>query len=310
MTKISVVIPVYRCETCLGELYLRLKKVLNRLSPRHEIIFVEDRGPDGSWKTLTVLAGRDSKVRAFRLSRNFGQHAAITAGLSHSKGRWVAVMDCDLQDPPEDIPKLLAKAKEGYDLVKTTRKSKKLSPFRLLAANLYFGMLNLFNHDHLNGEYGNFSLLSRKVVDAFLRVHDRDRHYMLILHWLGFKSATLEYEHAERHSGKSSYNLKALLAHAFSGVFFQTTVLLHWIIYVGFFLSLVGLGLSSYIVYLYFYRSIQPGWTSLVVLIVLIGGFIIFSTGITGLYIGKIFQQVKGRPLYVVDEEAGKRGKK
>jgi dolichol-phosphate mannosyltransferase len=211
-------------------------------------------------------------------------------------------MDCDLQDPPEEIPRLLAKAKEGYDLVLTKRKNKKLSPFRRFAGILYFKMLSLFNQEHLNGEFGSFSILHRKVVEAFLRVRDRDRHYLFVLRWLGFKSATLEYEHGERYSGESSYSLKALITLAFDGVFFQTTFLLHWIIYLGFLVSICGWISAFYFIYLYFFRSVPPGWTSLAVLTLIIGGFILISTGITGLYIGKIFEQVKNRPLYVFDQ--------
>jgi dolichol-phosphate mannosyltransferase len=140
------------------------------------------------------------------------------------------------------------------------------------------------------------------VVDAFLKLQDRDRHYLFILHWLGYNATDIEYEHAERHSGRSSYSIRALLKHAFDGIFFQTTILLRWIVYLGFWISASGLAFTVYFIYLYFAYSIYPGWTSLAVLILLIGGFIISSTGIAGLYIGKIFEQVKGRPLYVVDQ--------
>ena len=301
MTDLSVVIPVYRSEDCLEELHRRLKKVLNRLTSRYEIIFVEDRGPDNSWKILCTLAKKDPKVRIFRLSRNFGQQIAITAGLSRSKGIWTLVMDSDLQDPPEEIPRLMAKVKEGYDLVLTKRKNKKLSLFRRLAGIFYFKMLSLFNQEHLNGEFGSFSILHRKVVEAFLKVQDRDRHYLFVLRWLGFKSATLEYEHGERYSGESSYSLKTLITLGFDGIFFQTTFLLHWIIYLGFFVSICGWISAFYFIYFYFFCSVPAGWTSLAVLTLIIGGFTLISTGITGLYIGKIFEQVKNRPLYVFD---------
>jgi polyisoprenyl-phosphate glycosyltransferase len=300
--EISVIIPVYGCRSCLEALYTRLKPVLTELSPQHEMILVDDRSPDGAWENLRALAQRDRSVKALRLSRNFGQHAAITAGLAECRGRWAIVMDCDLQDPPEEIPLLYKSARAGFDIVFARRKQKKHPWLRRAAARAFFWIINFFNQTNIHGEHGSFSIISRAVVDAFLQLQDRDRHYLFILHWLGFNVTDVEYEHADRYSGRSSYSLRALLKHAFDGIFFQTTSLLRWIVYAGFWISLSGVALTVYFVYLYLAHSIYPGWTSLAVLILLIGGFIISSTGITGLYIGKIFEQVKGRPLYVIDQ--------
>jgi polyisoprenyl-phosphate glycosyltransferase len=300
--ELSVVIPVYGCRSCLADLYTRLKAVLDQVAPEHEIILVDDRSPDGSWERLRDMAERDLSIKALRLSRNFGQHAAITAGLAESRGQWVVVMDCDLQDPPEEIPQLYKKACEGFDIVFARRKQKKHSLYRRLAARAFFRIINFFNETNIHGEHGSFSILSRHVVEAFLKLQDRDRHYLFILHWLGFNAIDVEYEHAARHSGESSYSMRSLLKHAFNGVFFQTTSLLRWIVYAGFWISLSGVALTLYFIFLYFAYAIYPGWTSLAVLILLIGGFIISSTGIAGLYIGKIFEQVKGRPLYVIDQ--------
>jgi dolichol-phosphate mannosyltransferase len=299
--EVSVVVPVYGCGSCLHVLHERLKAALGSSTTSHELVFVDDRSPDDAWPQLRRLAARDPAVRAYRLSRNFGQHAAITAGLAQARGQWVVVMDCDLQDPPEEIPRLLARAKDGFDVVFALRKEKKHSLFRRLAGKVYFGLMNAFNRTHLEGRYGTFSLLSRRVVDAFLALGDRERHYLLILHWLGFATSEIDYEHASRHSGESSYTLKRLIRHALSGMFFQTTVLLRWIVYLGFSVSFAGVALASWFLFQYFAHDVPPGYTSLAVLILLIGGFIISSTGITGLYIGRIFEQVKGRPLYVVD---------
>jgi glycosyltransferase involved in cell wall biosynthesis len=300
--EISVVVPVYGCRDCIDALYQRLKQVLDKLSPVHEIVLVDDHSPDGAWTALRALAEQDRSVVALRLSRNFGQHAAITAGLAHCKGSWAVVMDCDLQDPPEEIPRLYEVAKAGHDVVFARRKEKKHSLFRRAAARAFFLAINFFARSNLHGSYGSFSIISRKVIDAFLELQDRDRHYLFILQWLGFDAADIEYQHAERYRGQSSYSLRALARHAFDGVFFQTTILLRWIVYVGFWISLTGVLLAVYFVYQYFVHDIYPGWTSLAVLILLIGGFIIASTGIAGLYVGKIFEQVKGRPLYVIDQ--------
>jgi dolichol-phosphate mannosyltransferase len=308
MVELSVVVPVYGCADCLEALHRRLSVVLASLVPCYEIVLVDDCAPDGAWSVIARLAGADARVRGIRLSRNFGQHAAITAGLAECRGRRAVVMDCDLQDPPEVIAELHAKALAGHDIVLARRKRKRHSVFRRLAAALYVRMLGALGSRRIDGEFGTFSILSRPVIDAFLRFQDRDRHYLFILYWLGFDTAAIDYQHAARHSGSSAYSLRALLRHAFDGVVFQTTTVLRWIVYFGFLVSAAGAALAAYLVYLYFSRTPPPGWTSLAVLVLVIGGFIIMSTGVTGLYIGKIFEQVKGRPLYVIDKRINDEG--
>lgn len=302
MTDLSVVVPVYRAEGCVAELYTRLVAAIEPLTDDFEIVLVEDRGPDGSWSAIQAIAAGDRRVRGFRLSRNFGQHTAITAGLAESRGDRVVVMDCDLQDPPEEIPLLVAKANEGFDVVLTRRVRRHQPLPRRIAGRAYFRLRKLFLRIDVDTEYASLSLMSRKVVDAFLSLQDRDRQYMLILHWLGFDRAVIETRQADRHHGRSSYTLSALIRVAVDGIFFQTTILLRWIVYLGFLVAVAGVVLAGGLISWSFARNPPPGWTSLAVLILLIGGFIIVSTGITGLYIGKIFDQVKGRPLYIVDE--------
>jgi dolichol-phosphate mannosyltransferase len=284
-------------------LYERVTKALEPLVDDFELVFVDDRGGDGAWQAISELSRRDARARGVRLSRNFGQHAAITAGLAAARGEWVVVMDCDLQDPPEEIPRLWAKAAEGYDIVYARRKSKPTSFVRRLTARLYFKGMNLFTGAGIQGEYGSFSLISRDVVDGFLRFRDQDRHYLFILHWLGFDWAAVDYQPATRHEGNSSYSLSSLIKHGLNGMFFQTTVLLRWIVYFGFLLSTLGALLAVYFVVARLTGSAYPGWTSIAVIMLLASGFIIVSTGITGLYIGKVFEQVKDRPLFVVDRE-------
>ena len=302
---LSVVLPVFRCAECIRPLHRRLTETLHRLGVTYELIFVDDRSPDGAWQILRELTVADSRVRSLRLSRNFGQQAAITAGIGTSRGTWTVVMDCDLQDPPEFAADLYAKAQEGFDIVLGRRKNKKHSFFRRLAARLYFKFLRLFLGVHISGEYGSFSIIAAKVREAFLRVPDRDRHYLPILLWLGFNRASIDYEHGERQAGESSYSLRSLVRLAVEGVFFQTASLLRWIVYLGFCVALAGALLAVALIVLAILVNPPPGWTSLAVLLLLVGGFIIVSTGVTGLYIGKIFQQVKNRPLFLVDEELG-----
>ena len=303
--ELSVVVPVYKCAECLGSLRDRLVRVLDSAVSSFELVFVDDRSPDDSWTVLRELAEADQRIRAVRLSRNFGQHAAITAGLAACRGSWVVVMDCDLQDPPEEIPRLLAKAGEGYDVVLSKRVGRKQAWFRRVAGRAYFRLRNFFMRMDMSTEYSSLSLLSRKVVNAFLDVGDRDRQYMLVVHWLGFARAEIEFEHGERMTGRSSYTTRQLIQVAIEGFFFETTILLRWIVYLGFTLALFGTLLASWFILAFFLFEPYAGWTSVAVLLLLIGGFIITSLGVTGLYIGKIFAQVKDRPLYVVDSVVG-----
>lgn len=309
MVELSVVVPVYGCADCLEALYQRLTPVLQACTPSYEIILVDDCAPDGAWGVIRRLGEQDPNVRGLRLSRNFGQHAAITAGLAECAGERAVVMDCDLQDPPETIPALYQQARAGHEIVLARRKRKKQSRFRQLAASLYFRALSAVSRQRVDGDYGAFSIISRPVIDAYLRFRDRDRHYLFILYWLGFDATAIEYEHAPRHSGKSSYSLRSLLSHALQGLVFQTTTLLRWIVYLGFLVSGAGALLAAYLLYIYVAHTPPPGWTSLAVLILMIGGFILISTGVTGLYIGRIFEQVKDRPLYVVDKRVNGRPK-
>ena len=236
-----------------------------------------------------------------RLSRNFGQHAAITAGLTRARGAWTVVMDCDLQEPPEEIPRLWAKAQEGYDIVRAVREGRRHSAFRRMSASLYRRMLSEREGEI---EFSTLSLISRKVVDAFLELRDRDREYQLVLDWLGFSQATISFAHAEREGDSpSAYGLRELVRVALDGMFFRTTVLLRWIVFLGFLVALAGGLLAIYAVYSRYVEDTPPGYTSIVVLLVLLSGFIIISLGVVGLYVGRIFDQVKGRPLFVVDEQ-------
>src|SRR4051812_39575788 len=215
--ELSVVVPVYGCVACLKSLVERLEAVLTTLVQSFEIILVDDRSPDGAWERIVMLAERHPAVHGIRLSRNFGQHAALTAGLGASRGVWVVAMDCDLQDPPEVIPELVAKAREGYDLVLARRIRRGHSFLRRAGAALYFMMLRTFARADLRGEYGTFSILHRDVVAAFLRVNDVGRHYILVLHWLGFERGEIEFVHGERQAGKSAYTFGKLMAHAMQG---------------------------------------------------------------------------------------------
>jgi len=302
VTEISVVIPVYNCAGCLRALHDRLTASLLQITSDYEVVLVDDRSRDGAWEILAELAGSDPHLKVVRLSRNFGQHAAITAGLTRTRGAWTVVMDCDLQEPPEEIPRLYAKAHEGYDIVRAVREGRRHSVFRRLSASLYRRLLS--ERDGGDIEFSTLSMISRKVVDAFLELRDRDREYQLVLDWLGFSQATIGFAHADREGGSpSAYGLRELARVALDGMFFRTTVLLRWIVFLGFLVAAAGGLLGAYAVYSRYVEDTPPGYTSIVVLLVLLSGFIIISLGVVGLYVGRIFDQVKGRPLFVVDEQ-------
>lgn len=299
---ISVVIPVYGCASYLGELHERLTETLREVGDTWEIIFVDDCSSDGSWEILRSLAMTDRRVVALRLSRNFGQQMAITAGLAETRGAHAVVMDCDLQDPPEVIPALLAEAEKGADIVLARRKSKYQSRFRHWANRIYFSMLSKLARTEIEGDCGSLSLISRQVIEAFKRFTECDRHYLFILRWLGFEIRYIDFERARRADGRSAYTFGTLIALALSGIFFQTTVFLRWVIYMGLAVSAAGIAAGIY----YALNTLlggspPPGWTSLIVINLFLGGIIIISVGIVGLYVARIFEQSKGRPLYVVD---------
>ena len=305
MAELSVVVPVYQCRDCLRALQERLVASAERITSDFEIVYVDDRSADGSWDVLLELARKEPRTRLVRLSRNFGQHPAITAGLAEATGEWVVVTDCDLEDPPEEIERLYAKALEGYDFVLARRRRRQQPLFRRLAGNLYRRLANRLAGTDIDPQLTNLSIVSRRVVREFLRLGDQDRQYVLILLWLGYDHAVIDVDQDPRHAGHSSYTFSELVRVALDGLFFQTTRLLRWIVYTGFVAATLGFLLAAAAIYRFIVDDPPQGYTSLAVLILILGGTAIACTGVAGLYVGKIFNQVKGRPLYVVDERVG-----
>jgi glycosyltransferase involved in cell wall biosynthesis len=303
--ELSIVIPVYGCATCLVRLHNRLNQALAGICDGWEIIFVDDRSPDNSWETLKSLAEADARVIAVRLSRNFGQQIAISAGIEKARGKMIVVMDCDLQDPPEFIPALVSEFRNGAEIVLAQRESAYQSSLRRSANRFYFWLLGLLSGTKIDGKFGSFSLISRKVADAYSRFVEIDRHYLFIIFWLGFDVRVVPYKRESRTESASAYSYGDLLRLAISGIFFQTTRLMRWVVQFGFVIALIGLlyGLYLSLGVLLFERQPPQGWTSVIVLMLFMSGVIIVSIGIVGLYVARIFEQTKLRPLYVVDEE-------
>jgi len=300
--RLSVVVPVYGCAGCLTALHERVAQSVSEITDSWELVLIDDRSTDGGWEVLQRLARADGRVRAFRLSRNFGQDAAITAGLAQARGDWAVVMDCDLQEAPEEIPRLWAAAGEGYQVVRTVRRGWRHPPLRRVASRAY---RRLTMETDTRPDYSTLCLISRPVIDAFLRLRDRDREFVIALDWLGFDATAIEIEHHDRLDGESGYTLHRLVRVALDGMFFRSTVLLRLVVLLGFVIAVVGVGLAVFEIADYFIQPEKtvPGYTSLAVLLLVLAGFVIFSVGIVGLYVGRIFEQVKNRPLYLIDAE-------
>ncbi len=303
MVELSVVVPVYGCREGLRALYDRVTKTLDSLTSAYEIVLVDDGSPDGAWDVLSELAITDPHVRAIRLSRNFGQHAAITAGLAYSNARFTVVMDCDLQDPPEEIPRLYSNALAGYDVVLTRRPRRRQPLLRRISGSFYFRVRKALVGGGLENNMPNLSMLSRKVVDAYLRLGELNRQYLLIVDWLGFRHTVVDIEQDERYVGTSSYTWGTLLRVALDGIFFQSTQVLRWIVYAGGAIFTCGLGLVVYLIVAALTGDHISQVAAIATLLSLLVGVMTVAAGVTALYVGKIFDQVKGRPLYVVDTE-------
>lgn len=303
MPHISVVIPVYQAESCLHELYRRLKASLETLTTDFEIILVEDRGGDRSWEVIRELAQVDSRVKGIQFSRNFGQHYGITAGLDHSDGDYVVVMDCDLQDRPEEIPKLYAKACEGYAVVYARRAVRQDHLLKRLSSKIFYAIFDYLIEQHSDPAIANFGVYSRKVIESYRSMRESVRTFPLFVRWLGFPSIAIDVEHAPRYRGSSSYTFDKLMHLAINSIVSQSNRPLRLSIKFGFFMAFCSLLVGSYYLLRYFLYSIPvAGWTSVIVSIYFLAGLFFINTGFIGLYVGRIYDETKRRPLYVIDQ--------
>jgi glycosyltransferase involved in cell wall biosynthesis len=278
--------------------------VLSIVSPVYQAEkIVEDGSRDASWDKIELNCMKNAKVKGIKFSRNFGQHYAISAGLQCASGQWVVVMDCDLQDNPKYIKDLYKKAQEGYDIVYTAKTKRQHNFIKDIIARAYFFIFNYLSDQKQDDRTGAYSIISRKVTDAFCQIKDFHRHYLPILQLLGFKSTIISIEHEKRYEGKSTYNFLKLLKLASHGIVSQSDKLLRVSISLGFVLFVLSFIWAAYIILMYFVRGALPGYTSIMAMLLLSTGLILMSIGIAGIYIGKIFEQVKDRPLYFVDKK-------
>ena len=300
---ISIVSPVYRAELILDTLILEIKKALNEIGKSYEIILVDDRSPDGSWKKMQQIASNDEKVKIYRLSRNFGQHPTIIAGLSKAKGDWIVVMDCDLQDQPKEIIKLYKETHQGFDVVMARRNNRKDGFFKKLTSKLFSRIFNYLSDIKMNHEVANFGIYNRKVIDEVLNMGDYIKSFPLFVYFVGFNSTSIEVEHAERDSGKSNYTFNKLISLAFNAIVSYSNKPLKIFVKFGMIISFISVLVGIFNIILYFEGSIKvSGYSSIIISIWLLSGIIITVIGVVGIYIGKVFEQTKARPPYIFDK--------
>ena len=302
---ISVVSPVYKAESILNELVKRIHENVRPITNSYEIILVEDGGVDKSWDLIEELCKTDKNVKGIRLSRNFGQHYAITAGLDHVKGEWVIVMDCDLQDRPEEIKMLYRKATEQeFDIVLARRASRTDGFTKKVTSKLFYGILSYLTGAKQDSSVANFGIYHKTVISSLQQLREPIRYFPTMINWIGFRSTYYTVEHGERFSGNTSYNWKKLSRLALDIILANSDKPIRVVVKIGLFIALLSFTIGVIMIYKYFAHQIKvAGYTSILVSIWFIGGMIMSILGLIGLYIGKIFEGVKQRPIYIKSKE-------
>lgn len=301
---LSIVSPVYRAENILEELVRQVKESVSIITDDFEIILVNDASPDNSWTVIMQECSKDIRVKGINLSRNFGQHYAITAGLSYAKGEWVVVMDCDLQDRPDEIPNLYHKAQEGWEIVYARRMERKDGFFKKLSSKLFHKVYSYLSGINTDSSIANFGIFQQKVIAEYNKMKETARSFPSLIQYLGFKRTTLDVRHAERFEGATSYSFRKLLRLTTDVILSNSNKPLKMTVKLGFTISILSFLLALYNIFAHFAGIIKvEGFTTTVFSIWFVGGLMLFVMGIIGLYIGKIFDQVKDRQLFIVSKE-------
>ncbi len=300
---LSFVVPVYGSPESLAPLCLRVKEACADMGVSYELILVDDRCPKNSWLTIGQLAEDNPAIVGVRLSRNFGQHAAIQAGLSRARGEWIVVMDCDLQDRPEEVPQLWAKAREGFDVVRAKRISRYDSRFRRIMSAAFYAVLSYLTDTHQNPEFSNFGIYSRKVIEVVTQWQEEAKYFPAIVSWVGFSQSTLPVEHDRRFSGRSSYTFMKLVRLGMNVIVGFSDKPLKLVMIAGFAMAFLSFSMSLFILvaHLMGFLTVE-GWASIALSLWFLAGCLLFSLGLTGLYVGRILVEVKGRPSFIVDQ--------
>lgn len=301
---ISIVSPVYQSGASIARLVEELCTTLAGITSSYEIILVDDRSRDHSWEEIQRACRQSNRIRGVRLSRNFGQHAAITAGLSLAKGEWVVVMDCDLQDRPDQIPILYNKALEGYDIVSARRRDRKDSQLKRFTSKAFYAVFSFLTGTKQDATIANFGIYHSRVIQAVLDMGDTIRYFPAMVQWTGFNATAVDVAHCRRAEGKSSYNLPKLLRLALNISIAFSDKPLRLVAQGGLLVSALSLLIGLLCLVGYLLGAIKvPGYASVIISIWLSAGINVFVLGLVGLYVGKAFEQTKHRPTYIIAEE-------
>jgi glycosyltransferase involved in cell wall biosynthesis len=302
MTHLSIVIPVYNESSLIDELVKRVKTNVKLITEDYEIIIVDDGSQDNTWNSIENEAKLEKRIRGIKFSRNFGHHYAITAGLHNSIGEWVVVMDGDLQDRPEVIPDLYKKAKEGFDVVFVSRQNRPEKLYYRISQKIFYWILRSLSGVDFDSRQANFSIINKKVVEAFNKFPENARFYGSTIKWLGFKRSFILADHGARYSGKTSYTLKKRIKLAADVILAFSERPLKFAIVFGLAMSLIATLLTVWVVFGALHSDFEVlGWPSIMAAIFFVGGSTLVVLGILGIYLGRIFNEVKNRPLFVIN---------
>lgn len=300
---ISVVSPVYKAEFFVEKLVSEIQKVMSVIGVDYEIILVDDRSPDNSWIRMKELSNSNPKVKSIRLSRNFGQHPAIMAGLSMAQGEWIVVMDCDLQDQPKEIEKLYKKAIEGFDIVLARRTNRQDGFLKKLSSKIFHKTYSYLTDTKFDSTIANFGIYNHKVIDEVLDMNDYIKSFPLFVNWTGFSVRSIDVEHAPRDSGGSTYTFAKLISLAFNTIISFSNKPLKLFVKFGMLMSFLSFIIGIITIFKYYDGEISVlGYSSLMISIWFLSGIIITTIGVVGIYIGKIFDQSKGRKPFIIDK--------
>ena len=301
---ISIVIPLYNEEENIEQLYEELVSVLHEISLPAEVIFVDDGSRDRSFEMVKELNRRDKRVIGISLSRNFGHQVALTAGLQHASGEMVISLDADLQHPPKEIPRLIEQYNQGFDIVNTRRiDTEKIGYFKKSSSRLFYRMINRISEIPITESSSDFRLMSRKALDSFLQFNEKGRFTRGLVSWMGFRQTVIDYVCPPRFAGKSKYTLRKMLHFAVDGITAFSAKPLRMASYVGIIVFLLGLLYAVYAIILHISGETIPGWTSLLVTVLLLGGIQLLTLGVIGEYLARIFNESKSRPLYFIKDK-------
>ena len=306
---LTIVCPAFKEEEVLPLFHRELSATLSGLDDgfRVEILYVDDGSPDHTLQVMKGLAAQDARVRYFSLSRNFGKEAALLAGMEHARGEIVISLDTDLQHPPELIPVLLKKWQEGFEVVLTTKEEdRSLGIVKRLTSKVFYKWMGMFSKMNFAEAIADYCLLTRKAVDGLLRLREKHRFMRGMVQWLGFPTAMVQFRPKERPAGQTKYNLFRLVALACDGMFSFSVAPLRIASYLGLLAVLIGLGHSAWLAtqLLAGSATVSLGWSYLIIATHLLGGGILFSLGVLGEYVGRIFEQVKERPVYLLKDQS------